>query len=54
MYADDTVLYDRIDDFNKDNSDCEISHELEHISHWLTANKLSLNVKSQSLCYFTN
>ena len=49
MYADDTTLYCNLDDST---SDILLNNELTKITDWLSSNKLSLNVKKQSLWFF--
>ena len=50
MYADDTTLYCNIDSGHP--SSTMINVELEKISRWLAANKLSLNVRKTKYMAF--
>ena len=48
MYADDTILYFNLEDFDCRNLDNEINSEIEKINLWLKLNKLSLNADKQN------
>ena len=50
MYADDTTLYCNIDSGHTLST--KINDELKKISRWLTANKLSLNVRQSKYMVF--
>ena len=45
MYADDTIIYFNLEDFDPKCVETEINNELERVNVWLKLNKLSLNIK---------
>ena len=51
LFADDTNLF--LSDNNVQSLEFKMNIELEKVSHWLSANKLSLNIKKLALWYFT-
>ena len=53
LFADDTSLFYSQKNSNKIDMSQVVNKELEKISHWLGANKLSLNVKKSQLLVFT-
>ena len=52
MYADDTIIYFNLEDFDPYNLERDINNELEKITLWLKMNKLSLNVQKTKLMIF--
>ena len=52
MYADDTTIYFKLEDFDRYNLEQDITNELENITLWLKRNKLSLNVQKTKLMIF--
>ena len=51
LFADDTNLF--LSDNNVQSLEFKLNIELEKVSHWLSANKMSLNIKKLALWYFT-
>ena len=49
MYADDTIIYFNLEDFDPATNERDIDSKLEKINVWLKLNKLSLNVKQTNL-----
>ena len=52
MYADDTIIYFNLENFDRYNLEQDITNELENITLWLKRNKLSLNVQKTKLMIF--
>ena len=52
MYADDTTLYFRIEDFKTQSRKVAINTEINKINTWLRLNKLSLNVEKTKCMLF--
>ena len=52
MYADDTIIYFNLENFDRYNLEQYITNELENITLWLKRNKLSLNVQRTKLMIF--
>ena len=44
MYADDTIIYFNLEDFDARHVETEINKKLERVNIWLKLNKLSLNI----------
>ena len=52
MYADDTIIYFDLEDFEKDNLEQQINDELKRVNIWLKLNKLTLNTtKTKSMVF---
>ena len=51
MFADDTTVFYSADPSDQ-NTETILNHELENVSSWLAANKLSLNVKKSNFLHF--
>ena len=51
LFADDTTVYYSADP-NDENTEKILNHELEKVTCWLAANKLSLNVKKSNFLHF--
>ena len=51
LFADDTTVYYSADP-SDDNTETVLNRELEKVSSWLAANKLSLNVKKSNFLHF--
>ena len=52
MYADDTIIYFNLEDFDLYNLERDINNKLEKNTLWLKMNKLSLNVQKNKLMIF--
>ena len=52
MYADDTMLYFNLEDFNEQDKESAINSELQKIQDWLQRNKLTLNVAKTKFMTF--
>ena len=52
MYADDTIIYFNLEDFDAHNTEADIIAELEKVNTWLKLNKLSLNAQKTKLMLF--
>ena len=52
MYADATIIYFNLEDFDPEFVETEINNELERVNLWLKLNKLSLNIKKTKLMIF--
>ena len=52
MYADDTTLYCCLEDIKSDSKEQILNNELQRVSEWLNANKLSLNVRKTKYMIF--
>ena len=50
MYADDTSIYLKLEDFDPVTRERDINSDLDKIKLWLKLNNLSLNVKKDKIC----
>ena len=52
MYADDTIIYFNLEDFDQTCIEADITNKLEKVNIWLKLNKLSLNTQKTKLMVF--
>ena len=52
MYADDTTIYFKLNDFPLINREVEINSEIEKVNTWLKLNKLAINVDTSKCMFF--
>ena len=52
MYADDTIIYFNLKDFDNLTKETDINRELEKVNIWLKLNKLSLNTQKTKFMLF--
>ena len=54
MYADDTTIYFKLEDFSQDHVVNCVSIELNKVNNWLHENKLSLNIEKNKMYDFSS
>ena len=52
MYADDTRLFCCLENITSNNKEVVLNNELQHVHSWLSANRLTLNVKNTKYMLF--
>ena len=52
LYADDTTLFNPLNNYSNSNDDELINNEINKVQNWLCANKLSLNIKKTKFMIF--